>query len=135
MVYEDSIQSIQRDGFDWKLFRDYFPFGDIRLRESNYHSLVSVALEALSQQKQRNLLIALLDTQAAAFLEQVFVQNEIKGKPNPDGKGCGLEAHFALAWIQINSNLCAKYGLRKRNLRSVMLELGKEEYLADKICG
>lgn len=135
MKYEDSMQAIQAKGFDWALFREYFPFGDISLREGNYQKLVTAALEALPQHEERVQLIALLDAQAAVFLEQAYVQNEALGKLDPDTDPDGLDSHFASAWIQINSNLSDLYELPRRQLRSVMLDLGKNETLADRICG
>jgi hypothetical protein len=134
MKYEDSMHAIQAKGFDWALFREYFPFGDISLREGNYQKLVTAALEALSPHEERARLIALLDAQAAVFLEQAYVQNEAIEKSNPNTDSDGLDAHFASAWIQINSNLSDLYELPRRQLRSVMLDLGKNETLADRIC-
>ena len=135
MKYEDSMHAIKAKGFDWALFREYFPFGDISLREGNYQKLVTAALETLSQHEERVRLIALLDAQAAVFLEQVFVQNEALEKSDPNIEQEGLDAHFASAWIQINSNLSRHFNLPRRELRYVMLNLDKNETLADKICG
>jgi hypothetical protein len=132
MKYKDSLESIQTKGFDWALFREYFPFGDISLREGNYEKLVTAALDALSHHDERSQLIALLDVQAAVFLEQMYVQNEAMEKM--DIEPTGIEAHFASAWIQINSNLSFKYKLPHRNLSSIMLELGQQDFLADKLC-
>ena len=132
MKYEDSLESIQTKGFDWALFREYFPFGDISLREGNYEKLVTAALDALSHHDERSQLIALLDVQAAVFLEQTYVQNEAMEKMNIEPTG--IEAHFASAWIQINFNLSFKYKLPHRNLSSIMLELGQQDFLADKLC-
>jgi hypothetical protein len=132
MKYKDSLESIQIKGFDWALFREYFPFGDISLREGNYEKLVTAALDALSHHDERSQLIALLDVQAAVFLEQMYVQNEAMEKM--DIEPTGIEAHFASAWIQINSNLSFKYKLPHRNLSSIMLELGQQDFLADKLC-
>lgn len=132
MKYKDSLDSIQTNGFEWALFREYFPFGDISLREGNYEKLVTAALDALSHHDERSQLMALLDAQAAVFLEQTYVQNEAMEKMNIEPTG--IEAHFASAWIQINSNLSFKYKLPNRNLSSIMLELGIDESLAEKIC-
>lgn len=133
MKYEDSMQAIQAKGFEWALFREYFPFGDVSLREGNYQKLVIAALEALPQHEERVQLIALLDAQAAVFLEQAYVQNEALEKLDPDTDPDGLDSHFASAWIQINSNLSGLYDLPSRQLRSVMLNLAKSETLADKM--
>jgi hypothetical protein len=134
MKYEDAMLSIQSKGFDWALFREYFPFGDISLREGNYQKLATAALDALSEHEERIQLIALLDAQAAVFLEQAYVQTEALEKLNPNVDPDGLDAHFASAWIQINSNLSDDYDLPRRKLRSVMINLGKNETLADKMC-
>ena len=132
MKFENSLKSIQANGFDWALFREYFPFGDISLREGNYEKLVTAALDALSHHDERSQLMALLDAQAAVFLEQTYVQNEAIEKLNIEPTG--IEAHFALAWIQINSNLTLEYKLPRRQMRSAMLKLGLDESLANKIC-
>ena len=54
MKFENSLKSIQANGFDWALFREYFPFGDISLREGNYEKLVTAALDALSHHDERS---------------------------------------------------------------------------------
>ena len=132
MKYKDSLDSIQTNGFEWALFREYFPFGDISLREGNYQRLVEAALNALSHHDDRRQLMALLDAQAAVFLEQTYVQNEALEKLNIEPTG--IDAHFASAWIQINSNLSFEYKLPRRQMRSAMLGLGIDESLADKMC-
>ena len=132
MKYKNSLESIQTNGFDWALFRNYFPFGDISLREGNYEKLVTAALDALSHHDERSQLIALLDVQAAVFLEQMYVQNEALERLNIEPSG--VDAHIAAAWIQINSNLSHKYNLPRRDLRSIMLGLGQQDFLADKLC-
>lgn len=132
MNYQDSLKSIQTKGFDWALFRNYFPFGDISLREGNYQRLVEAALDALSLSEEQAQLIAMLDAQAAIFWEQAFIQNEALEKLNIEVTS--VEAHLAAAWIQINSNLSRQYNLPCRDLRSIMLGLGQQDFLADKLC-
>ena len=132
MKFENTLKSIQTNGFDWALFREYFPFGDISLREGDYEKLVTAALDALSHHDERSQLMALLDAQAAVFLEQTYVQNEVLEKLNIEPTR--IDSHFASAWIQINSNLSFEYKLPRRQMRSAMLELGIDESLADKIC-
>jgi hypothetical protein len=132
MKYKECLESIQTNGFDWALFRNYFPFGDISLREGNYQRLVEAALDALSLSEEQAQLIAMLDAQAAVFWEQAFVQNEALEKLNIEVTS--VDAHIAAAWIQINSNLSLQYELPRRDLGSIMLELGQQDYLADKLC-
>jgi hypothetical protein len=132
MKYKDSMDSIRSRGFEWALFREYFPFGDISLREGNYQRLVEAALEALSLSEEQTQLIAMLDAQAAVFWEQAFVQNEALEKLNIEVTS--VDAHIAYAWIQINSNLSRQYKLPHRDLSSLMLKLGQQDFLADKLC-
>ena len=130
MEFEEAISSIEKFGFDWSLFQNYFRFGDVLLRESNYQKLVVASLESIKDFKDRVRLIALLDMQAAAFLEQVWVMNEqFEGEKEVDP----IPSHLALAWIQINENLSSKFNLPRRNVSSLMLELGVNDTLADKL--
>jgi hypothetical protein len=132
MNYENAITSISTEGFQWERFREYFPFGDVALREGNYLRLVSHALASLPDTTQRALVLSLLDAQAAAFLEQVWVQNEQLqkiGKMEP----FTIEGHFASAWLQINDNLRYEHGLAPRNVRGAMLKLQPPETLADRM--
>jgi hypothetical protein len=132
MNYKDSLDSIQTKGFDWALFRNYFPFGDISLREGNYQRLVEAALNTLSLAEDQTQLIAMLDAQAAVFWEQAIVQNEAVEKLNIEVTN--IDAHIAAAWIQINSNLSRQYNLPCRDLGSIVLGLGQKDFLADKLC-
>lgn len=132
MKYQDSLESIQTKGFDWVLFRNYFPFGDISLREGNYQRLVEAALDALNLPEDQAQLIAMLDAQAAVFWEQAIFQNEALEKLN--NEVTSVDAHIAAAWIQINSNLSRKYKLPHRDLGSIIFKLGQQDFLADKLC-
>ena len=130
MKFEEAILSIEKFGFDWSLFQNYFRFGDVLLREGNYQKLVLASLESLQDFKDRVRLIALLDMQAAAFLEQVWVINEqFEDEKEVDP----MPSHFALAWIQINENLSIEFNLPRRNVGSLMLKLGLNDTLADRL--
>ena len=130
MKFEEAITSIENFGFNWSLFQSYFPFGDISLREGNYQKLVLASLESIQDFNDKVRLIALLDMQAAVFLEQIWVINEkIENEKEVDP----IPSHFALAWIQINSNLSQKFNLPRRDVRSLMLELERTENLADRL--
>ena len=130
MKFEEAISSIEKFGFDWSLFQNYSRFGDVLLRESNYQKLLVVSLESLKNFKDRVRLIALLDMQAAAFLEQVWVINEqYEGEKEVDP----MPSHLALAWIQINENLSREFKLPRRNVASLMFELGLNDTLADRL--
>ena len=130
MKFEDAIVSIKKFGFKWSLFQNYFRFGDVLLREGNYQKLVLASLESLHDFKDKVRLIALLDMQAAVFLEQVWVMNEqFEDEKEVDP----VPSHLALAWIQINENLSREFNLPRRNVSSRMLELGINDNLADKL--
>ena len=130
MEFEEAISSIEKFGFNWSLFQNYFRFGDVLLRESNYQKLLVVSLESLKDFKDRVRLIAILDMQAAVFLEQVWVINE---KSEHEKEVDPISSHLALAWIQINDNLSHKFNLPRRNVRSLMLELEVNDTLADRL--
>jgi len=130
MKFEEAISSIEKFGFDWSLFQSYFPFGDFSLREGHYQKLVLASLESIQDFNDKVRLIALLDMQAAVFLEQIWVINE---KVEHEKEMDSIPSHFALAWIQINSNLSQKFNLPRRDVRSLMLELTTNDNLADRL--
>lgn len=129
MNYKDSVAALESEGFLWARFRDYFPFGDVSLREGNYQRLVDRILSLLPTAEEKATLLSLLDAQACVLLEQVWVQQEQaedSGKKSVDG-------HFITAWLQINSNFRHSLRLRDRDARSAMLKLPRGEMLADRI--
>lgn len=132
MNYESALESLAVDGFRWELIRDYFPFGDIALRESNYQRLVEAALAAIKNPAEQELLLDLLDAQACVFTEQVWVANEMAAKAGTP-KPFSIEAHFSTAWLQINSNLRFANFLQPRDTRTAMLKLQPPETLAGRI--
>jgi hypothetical protein len=132
MDYKHSLISLANEGFCWKRFRDYFPFGEIALGEGNYQRLVTKALEILANTEQRALLLSMLDAQAAVFLEQVLIQNEqfeLRGEEGP----FIIEAPLSSTWLQINDNLRREYGISPRNVRGALLNLKPPETLVDRI--
>lgn len=131
--YDAAIQMLDRDGFDWRKFQEYFPFGELGLREGNYQRLVTKAVECLNTNEQRERLLDLLDAQACVFLEQVWVQNEELEKldlPTIESGG-----HFPSAWLQINSNIRRENGLTDKNCRHLMLNLSEKHTLVDRLIG
>ena len=129
MNCESALHSIHQDGFRWDRFRDYFPFGDVSLREGNYQRLVQAALAELHVEDERQLLLDLLDAQGCVFTKQVWVANEMAEKAGAV-KPFTIEAHFSTAWLQINDNLRREHGLPARGARSAMLNLQPPETLA-----
>lgn len=130
MDYEEAMKALDQNGFKWEDFREIFPFGDISLREGNYQRLVSKCLSLLPSLEQKIRLLDLLDAQGSVFLEQCWVQNELTtGQESP----FQIHAHFALAWLQINSNLRHELDLPARDTRSAMLKLSLQETLAERL--
>lgn len=128
MDYEQAMEAVEKDGFRWYLLREYFPFGAVELREGNYQRLVIACLDSLSSQVDRERLLDLLDMQAVTFLEQCWVQNEMEAASAAESSSAtadelgtfGMAAHFAAAWIQINSNLRGSAGLDRTDLMRVL---------------
>ena len=132
MDYEESMRSIDDDGFRWDRLRTYFPFGDVELREGDYQRLLEKALSRLAPAHQKQLLLDLLDAQTCVFVEQLWVQNEqmqTAGMPPPF---LG-EAHFAMALLQINDNVRQEHQLPSRGTRAVMLALSPNEMLVSRM--
>jgi len=131
MDFESATNLLKTEGFSWARFRDFFPFGDISLREGNYQKLVLEILEQLGTPEQKEMLLDLLDTQNCVYLEQVWIQNE--QHEDKDDLPFPIEAHFITAQMQINSNIRWDIGLKKKDLRSLMLNLPISERLLDRI--
>ena len=129
MRYEQSIASLESEGFIWARLRDYFPFGDTSLREGNYQRLVEKILSFLPSPQDKSTFLALLDAQACVLLEQVWVQQE----QSPKETSSSIDGHFISAWLQINSNFRHSLGLPDRDARGAMLKLKAGELLADRI--
>lgn len=127
MNYQDSMEKLEKEGFSWQYFRDYFPFGDDSLGEGNYYRLVEKAIDALPTPEEKQLLLDLLDTQACVYLEQIWVLNEQLNDNNVFvGYGC-----LVSTWLQIHSNIRNERNLPTKNARSLMMNLGKGEMLID----
>lgn len=157
-MHRDAEAEFAEKGFRWERFREIFPFGATEYGEGRYQRLVSEALKQLPDNRQREMLMALLDIQAAAFLEQTWVQNELfeaeeeirfekecadlsqksgerryRDAPERRDPPFMMAAHYAAAWLQINDNLRLKYGLARCGGRAAMLGLGAGDFLADRI--
>ena len=76
MIFEESLDDIETQGFSWNPFRGYFPFGDISLREGNFQKLLTRILESIATDADKQKLLDLVDTQNAVLLEQVWIQND-----------------------------------------------------------
>jgi hypothetical protein len=126
---EEALKKINHKGFCWEEFREIFPFGFLGLREGEYARLVEAALESLPTDRERIVLLDLLDAQWCAYVEQLWIAHEFGGNPN---RFVG-ENHFALARLQISENIRSTRGFPDKNGRRAMLEIGRDETLTDRI--
>ena len=140
MNYHQAMDALHEEGFLWRRLRDYFPFGAVELREGNYQRLLDACLERIPSEAGRERLLDLLDMQAVTFLEQCWVQDELDpiaasseaddGDADTDIGRFGMAAHFAAAWLQINSNHRSRLGARRPSLMSLMHNMPKDESLS-----
>ena len=138
MRYEQAMKSLEDFGFNWELLREYFPFGDIGLREGNYERLLTGCLKGIDSEQERDLLLDLLDVQAAVFLEQCWVQNEklpkLKSEYSSDVESAmTAEGHFASAWLQINRNNRGPSHRLGHNSSRAMFNMGDGDSLAKRL--
>lgn len=132
MDAQQRIEILKREGFNWKRFGDYFPFGDVTLREGNYQRLLEECLESLDSDAECIKLLDLLDTQGSVFLEQMWSINEMLDDEDAE---IGMAAHFCAAWLQINSNLRNQHGLGNTSTRQMMMNLSKDDSLIARLNG
>lgn len=161
MPFQSFEEELATRGFSWDRFREIFPFGSTEYGEGRYQRLVTQVLEQLPDDRQRETLLSLLDVQAAAFLEQVWVQNQFfdvaeeirlakeRAECTPkfsEFRYCSdasqrrdpphlMAAEYAATWLQINDNLRVRFRLRGQSLRVAMMRLGDGEFLASRISG
>ena len=127
MEYNILIATLDENGFKWGLFREYFPFADVGLREGNYQKAVRKCLDLLELVEEQELLLDLLDANKAVFLEQLWIENE-KQEAGRDKNQFTL--HLLLAQLQINSNLRNEYHLPHRDMRRRMMNIGADNTIA-----
>jgi hypothetical protein len=132
MTFEDAMEKLQTEGFSWLAFQQYFPFGDLSLREGEHERLVCAVLDVLSTEYEKELFISLVDTQVCVYWEQIWIQDEMQERLGLKLKFEG-ENHFALARLQINGNIRRRYGLKRKYVREAIMEIGGDEMLLDRI--
>lgn len=54
---DEAIKSLKDRGFQWDKLQSYFPFGFLNQREGEYVSLLRAAVSALSNSRERELLL------------------------------------------------------------------------------
>lgn len=130
MSLQSAFELLDKNGFQWSMFRDVFPFGDITLREGDFQKLVSRVIDYLNSDDDKELLLDMIDTQNCIFLEQVWLQNE---KAETANKPFPMHGHIITAQLQITSNLRHKFELFDRNARNTMLNLDESVRLIERI--
>jgi hypothetical protein len=126
---EKALAQLKEFGFRWENFHEVFPFGYLDIREGEYYQLVMKVLDHLPSDDQRTLLLDLLDAQWCVFVEQLWIAHELGGDPE---RFAG-ENHFALARLQIDSNIRGERHLPPKDGRRAMMSLGENETLLDRI--
>lgn len=120
-----TLDCLRKDGFRWENFRDIFPFGFLGIREGQYVQIVNETLDLLVNDTERALLLDLLDAQWCVYIEQLWIAHECGDDPQ---RFAG-EGHFALARLQIGSNIRRERGLPQKDGRRAMMSLGKHTLL------
>ena len=91
--------------------------------------MLNAVLDALPDDRQRALLLDLVDTQWCVFIEQKWIAREFNSDPN---LFLGVN-HFALARLQIGSSMRAERNLGHKDGRRAMMSLNPDETLFDRI--
>lgn len=64
-----TLDSLREKGFRWEDFQEIFPFGFFGRREGEYAQLVNEPLDRLPNEKERALLVDLLEAQWCVYVE------------------------------------------------------------------
>lgn len=124
-----TLDFLREKSFRWEDFREIFPFGFLGIREGEYAQLVNEALDRLPNEKERALLLDLLDAQWCVYIEQLWIAHEC----GDDSQRFASENHFAFARLQIDSNIRLERGLPSKDGRRAMMSLGEQETIMDRI--
>jgi hypothetical protein len=127
--FPEIVQEIKTKGFSWASFQEIFPCGFLKITEGQYIQLLNAVLDALPDDRQRALLLDLVDTQWCVFIEQKWIAREFYSDPN---LFLGVK-HFALARLQLGSSMRAERNLGHKDGRRAMMSLNPDETLFDRI--
>lgn len=67
---------LETEEFVGARFRKYFPFGEVSLRERRYQDILTKVLDGFKTDRERTLLLDMLDIQLCVLIEQVWIQQE-----------------------------------------------------------
>jgi hypothetical protein len=126
----EAAHPLESETFVWARFREYFPFGDVSLRERRYEDILSKVLDGFKTDRERTLLLDMLDIQTCVLLEQVWIQQEQTGS---GGQGLFFkETHIASSRLSCHSMLRQMYHLpSKTSGRSLLLSVQQTMTLFD----
>ena len=119
---EEAMASIEKDGFNWRLVREYFRFTDNWLSEGQYGKLLDLALNSIGHDEGRNVLLDMLDLEYAVFLEQVALQERMLGRDACDVERVAF-GDRVMAYLQCNANYRPASGLFRKSARSALFEI------------
>jgi hypothetical protein len=121
---EDAMASIEKDGFNWRLVREYFRFSDDWLSEGQYGRMLEMALASIDSDYGRNVLLDMLDLEYAVFLEQVSLQDRMVGGPTSDDEYESVAfGERVMAYLQINANNRPMSNHSNKNARSALFQI------------
>ena len=119
---DEALESIQKDGFDWRLIRQYFRFTDDWLSDGQYGYLLEMALAFINNDAGKDVLLDMLDLQYAIFLEQVALQERMIGEVACEEKSVAF-GERVMAYLQINSNNRPATSNFRKSARTALFEI------------
>ena len=117
-----ALEAIQKDGFDWRLVREYFRFNDDWMSEGQYDELLATALASINNDAGKDVLLDMLDLQYAIFLEQVALQERMIGEVACEEKSVAF-GERVMAYLQINSNNRPATSNFRKSARTALFEI------------
>jgi hypothetical protein len=117
-----ALEAIQKDGFDWRLVREYFRFTDDWMTEGEYDELLAAALSSIADAAGKDVLLDMLDLQYAIFLEQVALQKRMIGKVACEEKSVAF-GERVMAYLELNSQYRPSSTEFRKSARTALLEI------------
>ena len=118
----EALEAIQKDGFDWRLIREYFRFTDNWLSEGEYYELLAAALASIADDAGKDVLLDMLDLQYAIFLEQVALQKRMIGKVACEEQSVAFSERV-MAYLELNSQYRPSSTEFRKSARTALLEI------------
>jgi hypothetical protein len=129
----DAITSLKREGFDWRLVRQYFRFADDWLSEGEYAQLLWACLQEVGTSHGKNTLLDMLDLQNSVFLEQVALQERMLGCSSDENQDVAF-GERVMTYLTINHGYRPDVRSHRPCARTVLLNTEPGE-LINKLLG